>query len=112
MHSIGLSFYMAALCDPNADPPDPSHPLEHGPTWPLDCSPAQCRKVASMFMASRPSLRRISFPFKSTAGGNKRVVDLCYGRSRSGGGGGTSGNKTEAELEGFHAIDSRSWWMK
>jgi hypothetical protein len=84
---------MAAVRDPNTALPDPSNPLEHDQMW-KPYSPAQSRKVASMFMASCPSLRQMSFPIKSADDEGGRV-DLCYVRS----------GRAEAALEGFYCID-------
>jgi hypothetical protein len=106
LHHLFMHFHMAALHEPNTEPPEPSNPLEHEPEWTPD-SPAQSRKVASMFMASCPSLRQIVLQLRTgISDGRRQLRKLCYVRSRDGGPG------KEAWLEGFEDILFMRWWMK
>jgi hypothetical protein len=100
LDTLVVNYDMRALYDFNIESPDPHNPLEHTTFW-LGHSPAQCRKVATMFMAACPSLHRISFPLKTLA--NKRR-DLSYVRPNS--------PDNEAKLDGFYVIDTSSWWMR
>jgi hypothetical protein len=98
LDTLVFTFSMTALHEFNSESPDSLNPLEHTEFW-SGRSPAQCRKIATMFMASCPSLRRMSFPFTTESG----VHPLCYIRP-------TPQSKV-ARLDGFYRIDTSSWWM-
>jgi hypothetical protein len=100
LDTLVVRYDMRALCDSNIEGPDPHNPLEHTAFW-SGHSPAQCRKVATMFMAACPSLRRISFPLKTHS---NKTSDLSYIRPDS--------QDNKAKLDGFYAIDTYSWWMR
>jgi hypothetical protein len=100
LDTLVVNFNMRALHDSNIESPDPHNPLEHTAFW-SEHSPAQCRKVATMFMAACPSLRRFSFPFQTLS---NKMSDLSYVRLDS--------QDNKAKLDGFYAIDTSSWWMR
>jgi hypothetical protein len=100
LHTLVVNFDMMALHGFNIEGPDPLNPLEHSAFW-SGLSPAQCRKVATMFMAACPSLCRISFPLKTPS---DDTSDLTYVRPDS--------QDNRAKLDGFYAIDTSSWWMR
>jgi hypothetical protein len=100
LDTLVVNFDMRALYDSNIESPDPLSPLEHTAFW-SGRSPAQCRKVATMFMAACPLLRRLSFPLTTFS---NKTSDLSYVRPDS--------KDNKAKLEGFYAIDTHSWWMR
>jgi hypothetical protein len=100
LDTLVVNFDMMVLYDSDIESPDPYNPLEHTAFWSRH-SPAQCRKVATMFLAACPSLRRFSFPLKTLS---NETSDLSYVRPDS--------QDNEAKLDGFYVIDTYSWWMK
>jgi hypothetical protein len=100
LDTLVVNFDMRALYDSNIESPDPRNTLEHTAFW-SGRSPAQCCKVATMFMAACPSLRRFSFPLKTHS---NKTSDLSYVRPDS--------QDNKAKLDGFYVIDTSSWWMR